>query len=181
MPAAAWAQATGTPLPGDTGAVGNTGKSDWETEQEKRGWREADLPPPPPPASGELLPFFVSSATDARFFIDSASIAPGADGVVRFTLVVRSALGAESITYEGIRCATDEVKTYAVARTDRSWSVHPGSWRRIQVRGVQRWHDALRSEYFCPRGVPIRTAAEGVDALKRGGHPHHSTLPERGY
>ena len=109
------------------------------------------------------------------------SIAPGADGVVRYTLVVRSPLGAESITYEGIRCETGEVRTYAVARADRSWSVHPGEWRRITGRNVQRWHDALRGEYFCPRGTSIRSAAEGIAALKRGGHPQRSTLPERGY
>ena len=24
---------------------------------------------------------------------------------------------------------------------------------------------------FCPRNRPIQTAAEGVDALRRGGHP----------
>jgi len=180
-PGALLAQATGTPRPGDTGAVGNTGKSDWEREQERRGWREADLPPPPPPASGELLPFYVSAPSDSRYFIDSASIAPGADGVVRYTLVVRSPLGAESITYEGIRCETGEVRTYAAARADRSWSVHPGDWRRIEARGVQRWHDALWREYFCPRATPIRSAAEGVAALRKGGHPSRSTLPERGY
>lgn len=161
---------------------GNTGKSDWETEQEKRDWREADVPPPPPAGSGEMLAFFVSSASDYRFFIDSASLAPGRDGVVRYTLMVRSPLGAESVTYEGIRCATREVKTYAYGRTDRSWSVRPGNWRRIEVRSVQRWHDALWREYFCPREIPIRSAAEGIEALKRGGHPDSTaTPPPRGF
>jgi len=160
---------------------GNTGKSDWELEQEKRDWREAEMPAPPPPGSGQLLPFFVSSASDYRFFIDAASLAPGADGVVRYTLIVRSPLGAESVTYEGIRCATREVRTYATGRADRSWSVHPGPWRRIEARSVQRWHDALWREYFCPRELPIRSAAEGVDALKRGGHPNRIAIPARGY
>jgi len=160
---------------------GSTGKSDWELEQEKRDWREADVPTPPPPGSGALLPFFVSSASDFRFFVDAASIAPGADGAVRYTLVVRSPLGAESVTYEGIRCATGEVKTYATGRADRTWSVRPGTWRRIEARGVQRWHDALWREYFCPRKIPIRTAAEGVYALKRGGHPDSGATPPPGY
>ena len=160
---------------------GNTGKSDWELEQEKRDWREAEMPAPPPPGSGQLLPFFVSSASDYRFFIDAASLAPGADGVVRYTLIVRSPLGAESVTNEGIRCATREVRTYATGRADRSWSVHPGPWRRIEARSVQRWHDALWREYFCPRELSIRSAAEGVDALRRGGHPERIAIPERGY
>lgn len=160
---------------------GNTDKSDWEREQEKREWREADVPTPPPPGSGALLPFFVSSASDFRFYIDAASIVPGADGAVRYTLVVRSPLGTETVTYEGIRCATGEVKTYATGRADRGWSVHPGAWRRIEPRSVQRWHDALWQDYFCPRKLAIRSAAEGVDALKRGGHPERIAIPARGY
>jgi hypothetical protein len=168
-PAAALAQAGNSPE--------FTNKSDWEREQEKRDWREADVPPPPLPGSGELIAFFVSSASDLRFLIDSASLAPGADGVVRYTLVVRSPLGAESVTYEGIRCATGEVKTYAFARPNRSWSVRPGAWRRIEPRGVQRWHNALWREYFCIGEVPIRGAAEGIDALRRGGHPANVIAP----
>lgn len=160
---------------------GNTGKSDWELEQEKRDWRESEAPLPPPPGTGELLPFFVSSASNMRFFIDAASLATGADGVVRYTLIVRSPLGAETASYEGIRCATREVKTFAYGRPDRSWSVHPGAWRRIEGRSVQRWHDALWRDYFCPREIPIRNAAEGIDALKRGGHPASGAAPPRGY
>ena len=173
VPAAAAAQAGG-PTAADS-------ISDWEREQERRNWREADMPEPPPPGSGTLLPFFVSSASDYRFFIDSASLAPGADGVVRYTLIVRSPLGAETVTYEGIRCATRDVKAYAYGRPDRSWSVHPGAWRRIEERSVQGWHYALWREFFCPLELPIRTAAEGIDALKRGGHPNRGAVPARGY
>jgi len=52
---------------------------------------------------------------------------------------------------------------------------------RIEDRSVQRWHYALSREFFCPVGVPIRTAAEGIDALKRGGHPNRGAVPARGY
>jgi hypothetical protein len=36
---------------------------------------------------------------------------------------------------------------------------------------VQSWHYELRVNYFCPGRQPLETAAEGVDALRRGGHP----------
>jgi hypothetical protein len=36
---------------------------------------------------------------------------------------------------------------------------------------VQRWHNALRDEFFCPLGNPIGSPAEGVTALRRGLHP----------
>jgi hypothetical protein len=160
---------------------GDTGKSDWERAQEERDWREAEAPPPPPPGKGELVEFFVSSASDFRFFIDAASLAPGKDGVIRYTLVARSPLGSESITYEGIRCATGEVKTYAYGKPDGGWSVRPSPWRPIEMRSVKRWHSALWREYLCVRREPVRSAAEGIDALKRGGHPESSSVPERGY
>ena len=154
-----------------TGAAQDTGKSDWERAQEERDWREAEAPLPPPPGTGELLPFFVSSASDFRFFIDAASLAPGKDGVVRYTLLARSPQGVDNITYEGIRCATGEVKTYAYGRADGSWSLRPGPWRRIEARSVQRWHHALLTEYLCSHRIPIRSAAEGIEALRRGGLP----------
>ena len=102
--------------------------------------------------------------------------------MVRYTLIVRSPLGAETVTYEGIRCATREVKTYAYGRADRTGRCTPAPWRRIEARSVQRWHDALWRELFLPREVPIRSAAEGIDALKRGGHPElDAPRPPRGY
>ena len=55
----------------------------------------------------------------------------------------------------------------AVGRADGSWSHREGAWRQ----GTQSWQRTLRAEYFCPLGVTIANAAEGIDALKRGGHP----------
>jgi len=97
--------------------------------------------------------------------------------VVRYTLVARSPQGAESIAFEGMRCATREVRGYATGRADGSWSRRDTPWRRITPRQVQRWHDALAAEYFCPGELQIRSAAEGVDALRRGGHPRAKHAP----
>jgi hypothetical protein len=123
------------------------------------------------PQAQDLLPFFVSAATEFRFFIDRTSLAVGKDGVVRYTLVARSPQGAESVSYEGIRCSARSYRIYATGRADRSWSQRDLPWRRIEPRSVQRWHNALWAEYLCPGGVPIQSAAEGADALRRGGHP----------
>lgn len=123
------------------------------------------------PRRADLLPFFVSSASRFEFFVDGTSLAPGKDGVVRYVLVARSAEGAESVTFEGIRCSTSEYRIYATGLDDGRWARRAGPWRPIEPRSVQRWHNALRGEYFCPQGNPIRSAAEGVDALKRSGQP----------
>jgi hypothetical protein len=102
--------------------------------------------------------------------VDRPSISVGADGVVRYTLIAVSPLGAENVSFEGVRCKSREHKTYATGRADGGWSRREGPWRRA----AQRWQQVLRVEYFCPQGVPIATAAEGIDALRRGGHPNKS-------
>jgi hypothetical protein len=123
------------------------------------------------PQEGNLLPFFVSAASNFEFYVDGASLAIGEDGVVRYVLVARSAQGAESVSFEGIRCSTSEVRLYATGTGARGWTRSASPWRRIAPRSVQRWHNALRDEYFCPLGNPIHSPAEGVAALRRGGHP----------
>lgn len=131
-----------------------------------------EVAPPPFPRRENRLAFSVISSGDFGFFVDGPSISVGADGVVRYTLVAVSPLGAENVSFEGVRCKSREHKTYATGRADGSWSRREGSWHRIGTANVQRWRQTLRVEYFCPQGVPIATAAEGIDALKRGGHPN---------
>jgi len=143
-------------------------KSDWERQDEERNWKEIEVALPRAPRPEDRLPFFGGSSQDMRFFVDRPSISTGADGVVRFSLIAVSPEGAENISVEGVRCKSGEYKTYAIGRADGTWSRRDGTWRA----GRQRWQQALRVEFFCPQGVPITTAAEGVDALRRGGHPN---------
>ena len=142
-------------------------QSDWERQNiRQQEWKEDLSVPPAYPRKDALLEFFVSARSDFRFFVDGASINPDQDGVVRYVLVARSPAGVENVSYEGIRCATSEYRRYAVGRADASWGSQPGAWRPIEGGGLQPWHRVLQREYFCPLGVPIRDAAEGVRALR---------------
>lgn len=118
------------------------------------------------PRSEDLVEFEVSAATGFRFFIDRASLSVGKDGVVRYTLVARSPAGVDNVSHEGIRCKSGTYKVYAYGRADGTWSERASDWRQIEPRGVQRWHNALWREYFCPHRIPVHDAAEGVAALK---------------
>jgi hypothetical protein len=152
-------------------AAQSTGrKSDWEEEQEKRNWRDSAFKLPDFPKMEGLIEFPVSAVSNFRFYVDPASVAREADGVVRYTLVARSPSGFANISYEGIRCTTNSYKIYAYGNDGR-WTVRESEWRTIEPRAIQRWHLELRSRYFCPRYIQILTAEEGVDALRRGGHP----------
>ncbi len=151
-------------------------KSDWEIEQEERNWTEGDVKLPAYPKAGDLVEFYVSAATQFRFFIDRASLSVSPDGVVRYALLARSAAGAENVTYEGIRCKTGMYKIYAYGHTGGGWAARASDWRPIEQKSVQRWRHALWRDYFCPQRIPIFDAAEGLDALSRGGHPHSAPV-----
>ena len=151
-------------------------KSDWEIEVERRGWKEGEYKLPGQPKSQDLIEFYVSATTDFRFFVDAQSLSVGKDGVVRYTLLARSPSGVENITYEGIRCAAGSLRVYAYGRAGGSWAERDSDWRPIEAKTTQRWHNALWREYFCPMKVPIFDVAEGIDALRRGGHPNAGGL-----
>jgi hypothetical protein len=145
-------------------------RSDWERAHEARLAAEPTAVLPPYPRPDRLIEFEAGAASPFRFFVDGASLTLGPDKVVRYTMVARSAAGAQTVTYEGMRCQSGEVRLYAVGR-DGAWAGRPGPWRPIDAPGVQRWHKVLFREYFCPQREPITSAGEGVDALRRGGHP----------
>jgi hypothetical protein len=149
-------------------------KSDWERQNEGRLLKDdaqfqplADLPQYP--KNENLVEFFVSSASTFRFYIDRASLGVK-NRLVHYTLVARSASGADNVTYEAINCASAEYRILAGGQAG-AWISRPTEWREISPRSVQRWHSVLRRDYFCPNNVAISDAAEGVRALELKGHP----------
>ena len=145
------------------------GRNDWEREYESRNSSEIEVVLPAPPKGG-LLEFFVSSASSFKFFIDPQSLSVGADGVVRYTLVARSRSGVENVSYEGIRCSNFNYKVYALAH-DSKWTRTQRDWTTIERKNMQRWHEALALEYFCPNGSPVTSTTEALEYLRLGGHP----------
>lgn len=144
-------------------------RSDWERKNEAQlAPAEEKLALPAYPGARDLIEFSAGPTSEFRFFIDPASLSVGADRVVRFTLIARSPTGAETVSYEGIRCASSEVRLYAIGR-DGAWARRTGEWRKFQAG--QRWHYVLADEYFCPLQAAIGNRDEGLDALRRGGHP----------
>lgn len=144
----------------------------FDREYEEKRWEEIEAQIPAFPKAENLASFFVSAASDNKFMIDRESIAVGADGVVRYTLVVTSLSGAQNVSYEGLRCSSAERRLYAFGRSDKTWSKARGNqWARIQESTLNRHHAAISNEYFCPGGSIVRDADEARMALSAGGHP----------
>lgn len=138
--------------------------------EEEKPWAEVEAALPEYPKPENLVELYVSAVASNKFLVDAKSISVGGDGVVRYSVVVKTLGGATNVSFEGIRCKTKERRLYAFGRSDSTWSkAHSQDWAGIRPGGYQA---VLYKEYFCPGGVAIYRAEEGVGALKQGGHPH---------
>jgi hypothetical protein len=159
--------------------------SDWEkAHEEKLAASEkaaaANTIPPPPGKRGELIEFAVAAESEFRFFVDASTLSVDDEGIVRYVLVARSPSGVENVSFEAMRCGTNEYRIYALGR-DGAWVGRATDWQVIQPKSVSRWHNELARNYFCPQRQPIISAKEGVLALRQGGHPRAiRTQPEYG-
>lgn len=153
-------------------------------------WAELRTQLPAYPKAENLLPFDAGPASDNLHYIDAPSIAVGADGIVRYTLVIKSPTGAMNVTYEGMRCATDgkrervrldllilkfqvtEKRLYAIGRDDKIWVRAQGSkWEELEDISQHYAQRALARYFFCPANSIVRNEKEAIRALKSGSHP----------
>jgi hypothetical protein len=128
-------------------------------------WKEGEVNLPPFPEKWNLQPFDVAGTGENTYFLDASSISIGADGVVRYSMIVRAPSGTENITFEGIRCEMRQWKPYAYGRPDRTWSpAREAKWDLVQR---QEFRYTLYHEYLCPHGSPSRNPREILSEIRR--------------
>jgi len=140
----------------------------FEEDYELKNWREIEVQMPAGPKAENLIPFYVSAATDHKFYIDASSLSVGADGVVRYIMVIQTSGGARNVSFEGMRCQTRERRVYAFGRSDGSWSKsRSNQWDTVRQLDVNRHHAALFLEHFCPGGVIVAKVEEALRSLRQ--------------
>ncbi|MCO6427226.1 CNP1-like family protein [Nitrosomonas communis] len=143
-----------------------------DTFDHKKDWIELQTELPAYPEAGNLLEFNIGPTSNHRYYVDATSIKVGKDGIIRYSLVVKSAQGAENATFEGIRCETKEKKRYALGRNDKTWGQpRISKWQKLENIAQDQAQRELAKYYFCPRGFLVATPAEAIHALKAGIHP----------
>jgi hypothetical protein len=129
-------------------------------------WKEGEYMLPPPPSEETLRAFVVSATSSSTFMVDESSLVVGDDRVVRYVLVVRSAGGAENVTYEGIRCETGERRIYAIGRPGGEWGMaRQSDWEVIGPQAHNRPRATLARAYFCDGTAPPRNREEVLRRL----------------
>ncbi len=136
-------------------------------DEQSKPWQEISLQLPPAPKPENLAEFEVSATTRMTFAVDTQSISAGEDGVVRYTLVSRSPSGAMNVSYEGIRCETQERKLYAFGQKDGSWTrARNDRWERFTQTISNSQHAALANGYFCDHKVVAGNAKQLAHNLR---------------
>lgn len=143
-----------TALPGVTAADEEMG---WTPEHipPAEPWREQDTGLPAFPDSSRLLEVSdYSGDFPYRVSIDPDSLAVGADGVVRYTVVVVSTAGAKNISFEGIRCKTREFRRYAYG-VNAGWQrIESVPWQPVRDGGMGHYRNVLWRDYLCDAENP---------------------------
>jgi len=125
------------------------------------GWK---LPAPPLPEN--QLQFYVNWGTEYAFAVDTKSLSVDPDGVIRYTMIGTSPAGAKNISYEGIRCATMEKRTYAYGQANGSWTqARLSEWRNIPTVGPVLQHATL-ADLVCRNGKASGDAHRVLDFIR---------------
>jgi hypothetical protein len=129
-------------------------------------WKESDTPPPPAFDLRRLVPFEVPAYMTLKFGVDPATITITGDGLVRYVAVGTSKSGnAVNAFYEGVRCATGEVKSYARSSGGAWELVANPEWKPMALVNSNYTH-ALATQGLCRSGAPRASVGEMIRRLK---------------
>jgi len=131
-------------------------------------WVEDKEPPPPAFSRDKLVPVEMPSYVTLKVGVDPQTLSVGADGVVRYVMVMRNSSGSVNAVYEGIRCVSDEVKTYARAGNSGQWTlVEQPQWKPVNDNMPSRHAWAFARQGGCE--ARLSTSKDAIiKALQQG-------------
>lgn len=133
-------------------------------------WKEQNIELPAYPDAKHYVEVPLQLAgSDLEMFIDESSLTVGADGVTRYILMLRSPTGTENLFYEGIRCSTQEWRSYAYGTNAGAWqTLGDTPWRAIRNLGVERYRMSLYRYYLCDPVTGPLSPRKALDRIRYG-------------
>jgi len=116
-----------------------------------------------------------------QYLLDIKTLTVGSNGVVRYSIVIRSGSGADNVMFDGIRCTTREMINYAYGSTDMKGNKKfieksNAAWKPLRSTGVLGYSLPLATDYFCDfSGIPL-TRHEIIQNIKYGKGPVDSLM-----
>lgn len=137
-------------------------------------WKEGKTNLPDYPRDQDLLEIDGPPAyQNYQYLLDGKSLQVGKDGIVRYSIVIRSPSGADNVMFEGLRCDSAEIKKYAYGSTDMAgkkifYPRQNAKWQSVSSSGVTGYSESLRVNYFCNMQGAILTRQEIIQNIKYG-------------
>ncbi len=134
-------------------------------------WAEEKEAPPPAFSTQHLLPLEMPNFVTVKVGIDPNTLYVGSDGIVRYVAVMTNSTGTSNAVYEGIRCLTGEVKTYARAGSSGKWStVATPVWRDVMDNMGSPHARMFSRQAACDTRIAVNKT-DIVKALQTGKKP----------
>jgi hypothetical protein len=137
---------------------------------EERQWEEESVELPAYPKDENLLEFQVDQpGSKFSYFVDTESISVGEqDGVVHYTLVIRSLKGSQNVMFEGMHCTERQYKTFAYGTSKGEFKpLRKPRWRSIRETRNVRYRKDLWEFYLCDFETgKTRSAQQVLDAFR---------------
>jgi len=135
----------------------------YETDRE---WEETATPPPPAFSEKRLLPIEMPPYMSLKFGVDPQTIAITGDGIVRYVVVAQNrAGGATNAFYEGVRCSTAEMKSYARYNNGTWQDVAKPEWKRLGDMNSS-YTRKLATQALCRGNAPRASVGDMVQNIR---------------
>lgn len=130
-------------------------------------WVESTVPPPPAFSTAKLVPIMMPRYMTLEFGVDPSTIVITPDGVVRYVVVARNPAGsAVNAFYEGVRCATAQVKVYARSNGTEWETATDPQWKALRFLNSS-YSKALATQGLCGGAAPRVSVGEMLRHLKQ--------------
>ena len=137
-------------------------------------WKEGSNNLPDYPQNNDLLEVSgPPTYQNYQYLIDEKSLVVGQDGVVRYSIVIRSSGGSDNVLYDGLRCTTNQIKNYAYGAADMDGKKKfiqkkNAAWRNFRSTGVTAYGSILAANYFCDLNGMLLKRQEIIQNIKYG-------------
>jgi hypothetical protein len=134
-------------------------------------WEEQDVVLPAYPEKKNLMDLGI--ATDAMQFtvyLDKPSLLTGADGVVRYTVVLVPPSGIWNVSNEGLRCGEKQYRRFAYGIDGRWQAMNNSPWRDVRGNGANRYRRILYERYFCNPMRSNQSVEEMINSFTENWH-----------
>lgn len=129
--------------------------------------REASLPDYPDEADLVAIQG-ASEFQNYQYLIDVKNLRVDPDGVVRYTMVISAPGGSQNVFFEGLKCDSQEYKTYAYGNAGRFIKKETLSWLPVRSLSVMGYTRSLARNYFCNNLGELLKRHEIIQNIKYG-------------